>query len=58
MKLHRQLMPLLQDNNVDDHGLIAIIKDVSDSCEICFEYKKPKPRPIVGFPLENISMKM
>ena len=59
LKLHCQfshpneqkLISLLKDANVDDKELIAIINDVSDNCEICFKHNKPKPRPIVGFPL-------
>ena len=58
LKLHRQfshpsaqnLMSLLKDGNVDDNELIAIINDISDNCEISSKYKKPKPRPTVGFP--------
>ena len=49
--MHRNLISLLKDANVDDEELIAIINDVSDNCEICFKHNKPKPRPIVGFPL-------
>ena len=47
----QKLISLLKDANVDDKELIAIINDVSDNCEICFKHNKPKPRPIVGFPL-------
>ena len=28
-----------------------MINDVIDTCETCFKHNKPKPRPIVGFPL-------
>ena len=34
-----------------DTELIANIKQVSGSCKICLEYKRPSPRPIVGLPL-------
>ena len=37
--------------HADDKELIAVINDVSDNCEICFKYKKPKPRPKTGFPI-------
>ena len=47
----QKLISLLKDANVDDKELITIINDVSDNCEICFKHNKPKPRPIVGFPL-------
>ena len=48
---------LLKDTNIDDKELIAITNDVSDNCEICFKYKKPQPRPTLGFPQQNFSMK-
>ena len=59
LKLHCQfshpnaqkLISLLKDVKVDDKESIAIINDVSDNCEICLKYKKPKPRPTVAFPL-------
>ena len=59
LKLHCQfshpnaqkLISLLKDANVDDKELIAIINYVSDDCETFFKHNKPKPRPIVGFPL-------
>ena len=34
-----------------DTELISNIKEVSASCKICLEYKKPSPRPVVGLPL-------
>ena len=56
LKLHYQfshstaqkLISLLKDINVEGNKLMA---DVSDNSEICFQFKKPKPRSIVGFPL-------
>ena len=35
----------------NDAELVKCIKDVSDGCKICLEYKKPGPRPVVGLPL-------
>ena len=53
LKLHRQFSHpnALKDVKVDDKESVAIINDVSDNCEMCLKYKKPKPRPIVAFPL-------
>ena len=58
MKLHRQfahpavekLIKLVkyQDNSEE---LITAIKEVSETCKICQEYRKPPPRPVVGFPM-------
>ena len=59
LKLHHQvshpaaqkLISVLRDVNAEDNELMAIVSDVSDDCEVCFKYGKPKPRPIEHFPL-------
>ena len=58
-KLHKQfahcsaanLKKLIKTANDSllDSDLRTIIDDVIDRCEICSRYKKPAPRPIVGF---------
>ena len=57
LKLHCQfshpssdrLVKLVRNSNWHDKSnLIDLIRKVSESCEICKQYKKPSPRPIVG----------
>ena len=61
LKLHRQfahcsaerLIKLLKsagDPWRNDHDLFKEIEKLDDTCEICKQYKKPKPRPVVGLP--------
>ena len=35
----------------NDAELIKHIYEISESCSICLEYKRPSPRPVVGLPL-------
>ena len=42
---------LLQDAQIIDKGLEKYLDDLDNACEICLKYKKPKPRPVVGFPM-------
>ena len=57
-KLHRQFahptakrLIQLVKHQENSEELIEAIKDVSNKCAICKEYKKPPPRPIVGLPM-------
>ena len=58
-KLHRQfshpsferLSTLVKRCGQRDKGFIKIIEEVTENCDICNRYKKPKSRPVVGFPL-------
>ena len=48
----RKLIQLVKNaGHRDDHELIKKIKDISENCKICKEYKRPSPRPVVGLPL-------
>ena len=59
IKLHRQfshpssdkLIPLLKDANINDKQLFDMVKNINGNCKVCQKYKKPKPKPIVSFPL-------
>ena len=63
MKLHQQfahpskerLLKLIENSKgfKEDDDLKDLIHEVSDECEICERFKKPKPRPFVGMPLAN-----
>ena len=58
-KLHTQfghatcdrIMQLIKDAGIEDKVFESKLKTVVESCEICQRYKKPKPRPVVGFAL-------
>ena len=60
-KLHRQFAHLPEERLVkllkeskgfkEDKELMVLIKEVSEECEVCEKYRKPKPRSIVGMPL-------
>ena len=58
MKLHRQfshapgykLKSLLKKAGFEKEKFLKAVEEVSDNCEICIRYKKPKPRPVVGLP--------
>lgn len=48
----KRLLQLIKSAGLgNDAELVKCIKDVSDDCKICLEYKKPGPRPVVGLPL-------
>ena len=57
--MHRQfshpssdkLIPLLKDANINDKQLFGMVKNINGNCKVCQKYKKPKPKPIVSFPL-------
>ena len=57
-KLHQQfahasserLIKLLKDVGVDDKDFLRQVKEVVKNCEICQQYKRPPPRPVVCFP--------
>ena len=59
IKLHRQfahpppnrLIKLVQSKGEECKELIEAIKEISDRCQVCKQYKRPQPRPIVGFPV-------
>ena len=59
IKLHRQfshpssdnLIILLKDANINDKQLFDMVKNINGNCKVCQKYKKPKPKPIVSFPL-------
>ena len=58
LKLHKQfahphpkrLKKLIQDSGISNQSVFDIVHEVSDKCEICKQFKKPLPRPIVAFP--------
>ena len=55
-KLHKQfghastenLKCLIKNTSEQDAGLMKIIDEVVQACDVCGKYKKPVPRPIVG----------
>ena len=59
IKLHRQfahpsserLIKLVENQGQDCKTLLDAIRDVTKNCKVCALYKKPAPRPVVGFPL-------
>ena len=59
VKLHRQfahptaerLIRLVRSQGKECEELVKCIKDVTKNCQVCIQYKKPPPRPVVGFPL-------
>lgn len=58
-KLHKQfahptaqkLKYLLEDADVSDKTTLDLVDDVVSKCEVCKQYKKTPPRPVVGLPL-------
>ena len=61
MKIHRQfshahgnkLAKLVKDAGVKDQEFVRKIQSIQDRCNICIQYKKPPPKPIVCVPLAN-----
>lgn len=57
-KLHRQfahaskerLLRLLKDGGCTNSDFLAEVEKCCDECSFCLKYRKPKPRPIIGFP--------
>ena len=58
VKLHRQfahaskerLIRLLKDGGCTNSDFLAEVEKCCDECSFCLKYRKPKPRPVVGFP--------
>ena len=56
LKLHRQfahpssekLISLLKSAELGSAELISCVNKVTESCEVCRRYKKPRPRPVVA----------
>ena len=46
-----KLLKLLKLAGADSEDLCSEIRRVSKSCQICQEYLKPPPRPVVGLPM-------
>ena len=42
---------LLRDAEVMDKDLEDLLDRLDDSCSICKKYRRPKPQPVVGFPM-------
>ena len=61
IKLHKQfahpsadrLKQLIRNSGVIDPEIDSIVDRVSADCDICKRYRKPPPRPVVGFPLAS-----
>ena len=64
-KLHRQfvhaskerLLQLLRNGGCYDKEFLQEIENCCDSCQFCQKYRKPKPKPIVGFQKQISSTK-
>ena len=58
LKLHREfshpskerLRSLVTSAGIKDQQFLKLIETASSECEVCQLYKKPSPKPIVGFP--------
>ena len=44
---------LLRDAKVMDKDLEDLLDRLDDSCSVCKKYRRPKPRPVVSFPMEK-----
>ena len=61
LKLHKQfahpsserLKQLIQNSGVKDDKIFNLVDEISRECDICKRYRKPSPRPVVGFPLAS-----
>ena len=61
-KLHRQfahpsaerLKKLIKDARQDDEELMEAVEKITKECDICIQYKKPRPRPVVTLPLASV----
>ena len=61
VKLHRQfghpspvkLLKLLRDAGVNNSVLEKAVSEVSEKCEICFKFKRARPKPIVSLPMAS-----
>ena len=42
---------LLRDAQIIDKDLEKYLDDLDNTCEVFLKYKKPKQRPVVGFPM-------
>jgi len=60
-KLHKQfghcsanrLKQLLKTAGNNDVSSFSMLEEIIENCDVCKKYKKPVPRPVVGFPLAN-----
>ena len=60
-KLHRQfahpsaerLKKFMKDAQRDDEELMEAIDKITKECDICIQFKKPRPRPVVTLPLAS-----
>ena len=43
-----RLIDLIKISGITDKTFLDSLKELDQSCEICFRYKKPNLRPIVG----------
>lgn len=58
LKLHKQfahpaperLKKLIRNAGIDSVGISAMVDSISQNCDVCKRFKKPPPRPVVGFP--------
>ena len=65
-ELHKQfphlrsdrLIKLVKDAGVTDNEFINSVRSVESSCDTCQRYKKPALRPVVGFSLAKVSMRL
>ena len=46
-----KVITLLKDTNINDKQLFDMVKNITSNCKVFQKYKKPKPKPIVSFPL-------
>ena len=61
VKLHKQfghatpvkILDLIHKAGVNNKELEKSIHNAVNSCEVCKRFKKPSPRPVVGFPIAN-----
>ena len=62
IKLHRQfshpptkrMITFLKDANVKDPETYDILNDVSNSCDVCQQYKRAPPRQVAGLSLAHV----
>ena len=61
LKLHRQLshatkeriLRLLKSSGCEDEDFLRCVADCCDQCVLCQKYRKPRLRPVVGFPMSD-----
>lgn len=60
-KLHRQfghptsakLIKLINNAGIKISGLEQAVQKVTEECEVCFKFRKAKPRPVVSMPMAS-----